>query len=224
MRQFSLAALCLLAAVESSWATAVSGSVGFNSQPFGTVGGWTVNFNTGDPAIKLTSVGINFGASGFFIDTATGGFGAPELFGSFPFSPSFLDSLATGFSGPINQPDGATAFTLNFNDFGSGKSFSFGVDVDQCSQFPGQTLGQVIDCSTVTGAELGGSGAFATFTFGGPGYGSYTRTATFVDLPLTGNPFDAIASFSADVPEPSTWVMIGTALAGLGLRRRKRQA
>jgi hypothetical protein len=217
MRKISLAALCLFAAVPSSWATAVGGSVEFDSQPLGIFGTWTVNFNTADPAIKLTSVNINFGASGFFIDTT---FAAPGALLPFDFT-QVSGGAATGFSSispaagaPLN---GATAFTLNFNDFGNGESFSFILDADQCAA-------QSFDCSTVTGAELGQAGVVATFTFGGPGYGSYTRTATFVNRTSANNEFDAVADFSADVPEPSTWVMIGTALAGLGLRRRKHHA
>jgi PEP-CTERM motif len=199
MKNLCLAALCLFAAADSSRAALVSGSMLFDNDS------WKINFQSNNPAMRLTSVTVNL-VSPLFLD---------------PTFNHLTGALATGFSS-INPStaggrDGATTFTLNFSDFGSGEAFGFDMGVDRCAgqQFAGST---------------------ATFHFGAAGGPSYSTLATFVDQTFRHREDcnTALASFSgntnnsfdvaADTPEPGTWAMVGTALAGLGMYRRKRQS
>lgn len=216
MKKLGLAALCLFAAVDTTRAASiVSGSVLFDSAPAGIFGGWTINFSSTDPAYKLNSVVISLGGANLFLDTQLPAPGA-TLWQDFNITGGGAPTGFTSISpGTTAARDGATSYTLNFSNFTSGKTFSYQLDVDNCNDLLS------LSCSIVNGSEF--AGATATFNFGGPDAGSFSRTAAFAAVP-GGTDFDAQASFRAEVPEPTTWTLIGSALAGIGLIRRKRQA
>ena len=216
MKKILLPAICLFAAANTIQASsAVTGSALFDSGPFGFFGAWTINFTSTDPAFKLASVNFNMSPTSVFLDTTLA---APGALLSADFLP-ISGGAATGYSSitpnTAGLRNGATAYTLNFNDFGTGESFRYELDVDKCSS-------QTFTCSTVNGADI--AGASVTFNFGAFGQ-AYSKTVAFTDNTATSrNDFDAIASMSAEVPEPGTWGLVGSTLVGLGLLRRKRQA
>lgn len=214
MKKVWLAALCLFAAADTTRAAAVSGSIIFDSDPAGIFGTWTINYNSTDPDFKLSSVAINVGASGLFLDTQLGNPGA-----TLPFDFTIVSGEgATGFTSispaTAGGREGATSYTLNFNDFGTGESFSYILDVDECNGALN------LPCSVVNGSEFAGVTAVLSVT--APGHPVHQFAATFVDRTSTGTPNDAIATFQGEVPEPGTWALIGSALAGVGLLRRRR--
>ena len=224
MKKIWLAA-CLLAAGSSLQAAFVTGTAVYDSSAAipaldGAFGSWTVNFTTTDPAFKLTSVNFNVGVTNLFLDT-TFQLVSPGALLNLDFS-NLSGGGATGFTSisPATAAlrDGATTFTLNFSDFGNAETFGFDLDVDECNNSlnPATSLG----CSLVSGAEF--AGATITFNFTAPGHPAYAVTAAFADRASTNTQWDAIASFQSTVPEPSTYAMLGSALAAAGLLRRKR--
>jgi hypothetical protein len=214
MRNLFLAAALFAA---TSQAATVAGSVEFDAgASLGVFGRWTINWSSTD-GIKLDSVAINLATSSSFLDTTIAAPGALLWLDFSGLSGSGATSFSSITPGSAGTRNGATNFALTFNDFGTGESFSFDMDIDQCGN---GLAGQNLTCSLTNGTDV--AGATAAFSFSGPGgYGAGSRTATFADIGSTGNPFDAAASFRAEVPEPGTYAMLGSALAALGVLRRK---
>lgn len=218
MRKLWLA-VCLISVSPGLKATSITGSAIFDSDSIvpGVFGQWTINYTSTDPAFRLSSVTFNLAPAGLFLDT-TFQLISPGALANLDFTP-ISGGAATGFSSITpstdNARDGATSFTLNFNDFNSGESFRFEMDVDQCSNSLDPAVS--LNCSLVSGAEF--AGATATFVFSSIN-GSYTRTGTFAEILSTNQPWDA--STSVDAPEPATFVMLAPMLIAAAARLRRR--
>ena len=175
----------------------------------------SVTFSSGDPTVRLTSVIFDLAPTGVFLDTnlltAPGAALALDL--------SLVTGAATTGFTSLSTPgtrDGATSYTLAFTDFAPGESFGYEMDVDECSiNDILDPLGS-LDCSLVNGAEFAGAKVTFVFDMG-------SGTATFVDRTSTFQHWDAIATFSGDIPEPTTWTMLGSALAAAAVLRLRRR-
>ncbi len=160
--------------------------------------------NTSTAGETVIGFGISLIAP-FGFDTVNGGFGIDA---STAFAPQGGSDVTTGYTGPASFADGSTSIDFTFSDFGVGESFVWLIDVDQ----PGT--------ATVFGNELIGSTAYADFSNGLRGLGTFVgvdgdaNAAQFVITTFTPSP---------GVPEPAAWAMMlgGFGLVGAAMRRRK---
>jgi len=95
----------------------------------------------------------------------------------------------------------------------------FGITTQAPSSGPIQTYATNTNASSVTNAyQVGASTASSPWAIFG--------VSAPVSAPATAPLFvpNTAASFDVLTPEPTTWMMVGTALAGLGWIRRRRKA
>ena len=147
-----------------------------NTFPFGGgQGAWSIT-NSSDPGVDITSFHFDTTPAGKIYNTVTGG--------SFPFTPYNGTDTLTGLQTvdgtavppyPNNVvPDYSSVLDLTFNNFNSGETFSWDVDMDDT---PGQD-------SSVFGNDLIGSQVAVTFSGGLFLSGTMQPVAgTFDDLP-----------------------------------------
>lgn len=154
--------------------------------------------------------------SGFGFDTVSSGAGG--TFGvdaAQAFAPTAGSVALTGYTGPAAFADGAMSLNFTFSHFNAGSSFSWLIDVDPDNA--------AVIGGTVYGNQLIGSTAYADFSNGQRGVG------TFQALGAQGSQF-VIDTFTpspvAAVPEPATWAMmiLGMGAIGFSMRSAKRRS
>lgn len=190
-------------------------------------GGVFGNFNitnTSAPGAEIAQVKINLvnkspSAPGqLFFDPT---FAAPGALLPLPFAPLF-GAGATGFATVSGDTDGSTTLTLTFTDFDPGEVFNFELDVDHTLPAGAGFLGaNIANRSLVDGSEFAGS--TVEILFKGPQIYDTTVTGTFVNQ----GPIFALAQVRGEaeiIPEPSSLLLLGSALGGLTLWRRRRMA
>jgi hypothetical protein len=221
-------ALSLLACVPSHAGTITANST-FIGGLFGT---FQVTFSSDIAGAKL--IGVEYDLS-----TGVGGGPGKGLFlDPTGASPGYLGSQnllalpgsgTPGFAGSTGITDGSTFFALSFNDFDSGETFNFELDIDHyivlnnCAGLSGlaraaclaQNIGITANGSLVTADEF--QGTTITFYFDTP-YGPKDLTTNLETNPQIG----AGAEVEGQIPEPGAWALTGTGLTLLLLSNRRR--
>ena len=178
----------------------------------GVFGSFRLEYSSGAPGLQLQQVTVDL-ESPLFLDPT---FLPPGSLLPLPFLQG-SGAADTGFAGVVGVFDGATSFTLLFDDFDAGEAFSFNVDVDSpCGNIFCQLSG-----SLTSGAEFAGTKLITTF--GGPQY----ETASLEGLYTRVNDTSAVASVQGDVgavPEPSTYALFGGGLLSIVFARRRLSA
>jgi hypothetical protein len=184
--------------------------VAVNSQfDGGLFGAFNLSYTSGGAGLKLQQVTVDL-QSPLFLDPTLAPPGSllPLAFGG------ASGAGATGFAGITGVFDGATSFTLLFNDFDAGESFSFNLDVDSpCGNFFCQLNGSLTGAGEFAGTKL-------TTLFGGSGFNSTQFEALYSQTTA----ISAVASVRGDVeavPEPGTYAMLGGGLLSLVFARRR---
>jgi hypothetical protein len=160
----------------------------------------------------VTGFGFNLAGTGLVFDPIDGGAPGNGSAGT-PFTPVAGSGITTGLVNPVTVVDGSTFFSMNFTNFGVGKSFSWLLDVDPAA------AGSV----TVLGNQLIGSSIYVDFSNGLRGTGSLLAVPGSPNASqLTITTFTPIPA----VPEPATWAMmlIGFAAVGSAMRAKFRKA
>lgn len=209
----------------------VSGVSTFDSRPAGVLGDWTHTYDLGSPDVQIQKIKIILNSSLFF-DTASG---APGFL-TFQDVGTISDGGTgfTAFSASGSGLDGGTSLTLTFSGFNPGETYTHTGDVDQnqtllnCNGLSGVALGicvatnvaRTTDGSLVSGSEFAGS--TIEVTLGGASVAApVTLTGTFQRQSAN----VATAAWRGTVntvPEPATWMLSGSLLAGLAWIRRRR--
>jgi hypothetical protein len=175
----------------------------------GVFGAFTVNYAAGDPGLQLQQVRFDL-QNPLFTDPT---FTPPGALLPLPFL-SLTGAAETGFLGSTGIADGATSFTLFFNDFDVNETFGFELDVDT----PCGSLSCQGSASLVTGSEF--AGTTIKGTFGGQQFQTTELTGTFARTGAT----TAQSTLNGDiepVPEPQTIGMMVAGLAAIAFRMRK---
>lgn len=164
--------------------------------------------NTSDAGEQIVAFGIDVDPAGLVFDTVDGGI--PNGTNGGAFTPVGTSAADTGLISTPVVPDGATMFSLAFNDFGVGETFQFDIDVDDASGTP----------ATIPGNLMIGSTAYADFSDG--------QRVTGIFAAISGNS-DASGFIATGitqtpaVPLPAAGWMLLAGLGGLGVfGRRKR--
>jgi len=160
----------------------------------------------------VTGFGFNLAGTGVVFDPVDGGPPGNGTLGT-PFTPTNGSDGTTGLVNPVSVIDGSTFFSMNFTNFGVGKTFTWLLDVDPADPFASPT---------VFGNTLIGASIYVDFSNGLRGTGLLEA--------VNGNP-DAsqlvITTFTPTpgVPEPSTWAMLimGFGAMGCAIRNRRQR-
>lgn len=205
--------LCVLLFVTSAALSVNADTVTYTFEsPQFTVGQTTpllnIAPNTGSPTFLASFTSSPF-AGGFRIDF----FQPNPLFtGNLLYDPSVfpVDTLTISFNTPVES----VQFAFAINEFPSGPPGG-----------PGQiTLTSPVGSQTQTAGNVGGPFLGGTFSFSSP--------TPFTTLQLRGfSSFGQRVAFAIDnltlttqvIPEPTTLVLLGTGLAGVGAAARKRR-
>lgn len=195
----------------------VAGSLSFVG---GVAGTFAISFDSGPAGPTLDQVTINL-APGLFFDTTSAAPGYLTWLDLTPVS----GAASTGYSGASPSSaaglNGAASLTLNFTNFTPGKVFSFLIDVDEtvtlpaCSPAPLCQAAAILDGSVVNASEF--AGTTATFVFNGVDIVPSSVPMTFTG----GTGLAHTQNFAAaidQVPEPSTYLMLGSGLLLLALK------
>lgn len=143
-------------------------------------------------------------------DTVTGG--SPNSSAGTPFTPFGGTAAITGLLTPATVTDGASSFTMTFNNFGPTESFQWNIDVDTADGTQ----------ATVFGNELIGATAYVDFSNG------QRLTGTLQAIP--GNPngstftVTGITVIPPSAPEPTSLAVFGLvacAAGAYGWRRKQ---
>lgn len=175
----------------------------------GVFGDFDINYNGAPAGLRLQSLRFDL-QSPLFADPT---FSSPGSLLPLPFL-SMSGAAATGFAGATGTIDGSPSFTLFFNNFDAGESFSFALDVDTpCSGFLCQ-----LPSSITTGSEF--AGTKITGTFGGGNFNATSLEGLFAST----GALTASASIDGEVspvPEPGTTALLAAGLGLIGLCSRK---
>jgi hypothetical protein len=179
------------------------------------------------PNVELQSVTITLPPSYFFDTTSAG----PGSLVWQDFNATGGTDLLTGLTsvspGTAAARNGANALTLQFANFlPANGPFTFDIDVDGtppggCSGFFAFlcVAAQALDASLVNGSEI--AGTLVSLQFGGQGFEPVVLQTSLQNL--GGN--NASGQFAGQiVPEPGSLLLMGTALAGIWLTRRRKSA
>jgi hypothetical protein len=196
-----LSGLFFAAAIASSvplQAAPVAAASAFQGGVFGTFG---IYYALGDPGLHLQQVRFDL-QSPLLLDPTLA---APGALLPFPIV-ALTGAAATGFAGAVGVVDGATSFTLLFNDFDVNEAFAFELDVDT----PCASIFCQAPASLVTGSQF--AGTRVTGTFGGPHFRTTDLTGIFAQTgPLAAQTWTV--GNVEEVPEPHTIAMMFTGIA-----------
>jgi hypothetical protein len=167
--------------------------------------------NTSTAGETVVSFGFDLTGIPFVFDTVDGGAPGNGSLGQ-AFAATGGTDLDTGLVSSPVIADAAQFFSIDFNNFGVAKTFSFLIDVD------GAGAGVI----TVLGSDLIGAQAYADFSNGLRGFGTFTAVDGNPDASqftiLTNTP-------TPGVPEPASWAMLIMGFGGIGglmrLHRRR---
>ncbi len=161
---------------------------------------------------SILSFGFNLAGTPYVFDPVTGGAPGNGTAGT-PFTPVGGSDVTTGLVGPVSVADGATFFSMNFTNFGVGKTFQWLLDVDPADP--------AAPTPTILGSDLIGALIYVDFSNGLRGSGFLQAVAGNDDASQL-----VITTFTPTpgVPEPASWAMMimGFGLAGAAVRTRKR--
>ena len=168
--------------------------------------------NTSTAGESVLSFGFDLTGVPLLFDTETGGPPGNGTLGH-QFEATGGSDVTTGLTSSPLVADGVQFFSINFNNFGVGKTFSFLIDVD----------GTDPAFITVLGSDLIGAQAYADFSNGLRGFGSFVA--------VDGNPDAAQFTITTvtptpGIPEPATWAMLIIGFGGVGglMRTQRRRA
>jgi hypothetical protein len=173
------------------------------TQPFSI----TNNSTAGETVLGF---GFNLAGTGYVFDPDNAGPPGNGTNGT-PFTPQGGSDVTTGLINPVNVVDGSTFFSMAFNGFNVGETFSWLLDVDPADPNA--------PSPTVLGNNLIGASIYVDFSNGLRGTGFLQAVAGNDDASQL-----VITTFTPTpgVPEPATWAMmiLGFGLAGGMLRNR----
>ncbi len=204
MKKFYLAMVAMTALTVGTASATPVGNFAFS-------GGTNTVVAPGSSFTLLTNIDPDRDAYGRFTNAGTGDF----------------NTVTPAFMYIVGAPAGPGTFTINETNVVTGVTFNFGTSVGSIGYsftsdgFLGTTLvSEPFGSSTFAGATLTG-----IFTKGGDTERG-TIAFSFQNTVRPGFPIGVLdTSYSADastVPEPATYAMLGSALLGLGLMRRRK--
>lgn len=181
----------------------------------GIAGATTISFETGAPALfnQTTPLTGEFKKTGAFFSGNGGGIAG-----------SILDQ-ASAFG--INARTGNDFLAFNTLNTGNGDTVSFATPVDTVSLFIGDGLSgnftlTAFDGKSVIGTDVKTSqaGDYTKLSFSG----ANITSISFMSSNLSAYVVDDLSFAAAPVPEPSTFALLGSGLAGLAALRRRFRA
>ncbi|GAD00724.1 PEP-CTERM sorting domain-containing protein [Agarivorans albus] len=159
-------------------------------------------FNDSTEGEKITSITWDLSPIGAFFDstdTSPGLSSSPLTLGA---------SSSVGHIFPTNNAlNGSSILTISFTDFDAGEFFTFGVDTDFLSD---------PDAVGLNGDQFFGATALAIFSDGSQRFGTYAPT----NVAGFGSEVSIVGAVT--VPEPASILMLGLALCGLGVSRKRK--
>ena len=222
------AALAILACAPAQ-AAFINANAVFVGGIFGT---FQITFTSDIAGAQLTGVDFDLSTGtgggpglGLFLDP-TGA--APGYLTNQNLSP-IAGAAATGFLGGSGITDGSTAFALGFSDFTSGETFTFLLDVDHyvvLNTCPSSPIAAVIACNIANGLIRTNGSLVNADEYAGTGVTFHFLTPngprSFSSDYSPNEPIGEVANTVYDTPEPGSWALMGSGIAMLLWRGRRR--